>query len=53
MDPMPVAVDEQLAEPLYTRELLCRACRTPLLYQRQERALPAALRLVPPLRPTV
>jgi len=37
MDPVPVAVDELLPEPLYARELLCRACHATLLYQRQER----------------
>ena len=37
MDPVPVAVDEQLPEPLYARQLLCHDCRSALLYQRQER----------------
>src|SRR5438309_807082 len=37
MDPLPVALDEVLPEPLYDCALLCRACRGALLYQRQER----------------
>jgi len=37
MRPRPVAVDEQLKLPIYACKLLCRLCRTSLLYQRQER----------------
>ena len=37
MDPCPVAHGEQLPEPVLARQLLCRLCRTGLLYQRQER----------------
>ena len=37
MDPRPVALHEQLPDPIYACELLCRSCRTGLLYQRQER----------------
>ena len=37
MNPRPVAVDEQLPEPIYACKLLCRSCRTGLLYQRQDR----------------
>jgi len=37
MRPRPVAVDEQLPEPIYACKLLCRSCRIGLLYQRQER----------------
>jgi len=53
MEPVPVAVDEQLPEPIYSCKLcrVCRACRTGLLYQRQERApVSPALLLVPSLR---
>jgi len=37
MGPTPVAVDEQLPQPIMARSLLCAACRGALLYQRQER----------------
>jgi len=37
MDPNPVALNEQLPEPLQACQLLCRVCRNGLLYQRQER----------------
>jgi hypothetical protein len=37
MRPRPVAVDEQLPEPIYACQLLGRSCRAGLRYQRQER----------------
>jgi len=37
MNPMPVTPQEQLSEPLHACQLLCRVCRSGLLYQRQER----------------
>jgi len=38
MEPVPVAPNEQLPEPLEACQLLCRACRNGLRYQRQERS---------------
>jgi hypothetical protein len=37
MEPAPVALNEQLPKPEYGCTLLCRPCRSSLLYQRQER----------------
>jgi hydrogenase maturation factor HypF (carbamoyltransferase family) len=37
MQPTPVVLGEQLPQPIYGCTLLCRACRSDLLYQRQER----------------
>jgi len=37
MEPAPVALDEQLPKLEYGCTLLCRPCRSSLLYQRQER----------------
>src|SRR6267143_6352525 len=37
MNPRPLTLEEQLPEPLEACQLLCRACRNRLLYQRQER----------------
>jgi len=37
MVPRPVAPNEQLSKPLQACQLLCRVCRSGLLYQRQER----------------
>ena len=37
MQPTAVALNEQLPEAIYACTLFCRACRSDLLYQRQER----------------